>query len=49
VEEQTMDRVHRNGQQQEMKVVRLIIKDRIEERILELQEKKMKLASSAFI
>jgi SWI/SNF-related matrix-associated actin-dependent regulator of chromatin subfamily A3 len=47
-EEQAMDRVHRIGQQQEVKVVRLIIKDSIEERILELQEKKMKLASGAF-
>lgn len=48
VEEQAMDRVHRIGQQQEVKVVRLIVRDSIEERILELQEKKMKLVSGAF-
>ncbi|KAJ4751892.1 hypothetical protein LUZ62_086297 [Rhynchospora pubera] len=48
VEEQAMDRVHRIGQQQEVKVVRLIVRNSIEERILELQEKKMKLAGGAF-
>ncbi|XP_052161839.1 putative SWI/SNF-related matrix-associated actin-dependent regulator of chromatin subfamily A member 3-like 1 [Oryza glaberrima] len=48
VEEQAMDRVHRIGQTKEVKVVRLIVKDSIEERMLELQERKKKLISGAF-
>ncbi|XP_042457247.1 putative SWI/SNF-related matrix-associated actin-dependent regulator of chromatin subfamily A member 3-like 1 [Zingiber officinale] len=48
VEEQAMDRVHRIGQREEVKVVRMIVKDSIEERILMLQEKKKSLASGAF-
>ncbi|KAK8960712.1 hypothetical protein KSP40_PGU007514 [Platanthera guangdongensis] len=48
VEEQAMDRVHRIGQQEEVKVVRLIVKDSIEERILELQGRKKKLAGVVF-
>ncbi|KMZ72960.1 putative DNA repair helicase rad5,16 [Zostera marina] len=48
VEEQAMDRVHRIGQQNEVKVVRLIVKGSIEEKILELQEKKKQLSTKAF-
>lgn len=48
LEEQAMGRVHRIGQQQEVRVVRLIVRGSIEERILELQERKKKLASGAF-
>uniref|UniRef100_J3MNH3 SWI/SNF-related matrix-associated actin-dependent regulator of chromatin subfamily A member 3-like 1 n=2 Tax=Oryza brachyantha TaxID=4533 RepID=J3MNH3_ORYBR len=48
VEEQAMDRVHRIGQTKEVKVVRLIVKDSIEERMLELQERKRELISGAF-
>lgn len=48
VEEQAMDRVHRIGQTEDVKVVRMIARNSIEERILELQEKKMKLAREAF-
>lgn len=48
VEEQAMDRVHRIGQKKEVKVIRLIVKDSIEERILALQERKKRLISSAF-
>ncbi|KAF7803986.1 putative SWI/SNF-related matrix-associated actin-dependent regulator of chromatin subfamily A member 3-like 1 [Senna tora] len=48
VEEQAMDRVHRIGQKEEVKIVRLITKDSIEERILKLQEKKKQFAREAF-
>ncbi|XP_010271899.1 PREDICTED: putative SWI/SNF-related matrix-associated actin-dependent regulator of chromatin subfamily A member 3-like 1 [Nelumbo nucifera] len=48
VEEQAMDRVHRIGQKEDVKIVRLIARNSIEERILELQEKKTKLARNAF-
>lgn len=48
VEEQAMDRVHRIGQKDDVKVVRLIARNSIEEKVLELQEKKKKLASEAF-
>ncbi|XP_023741321.1 putative SWI/SNF-related matrix-associated actin-dependent regulator of chromatin subfamily A member 3-like 1 [Lactuca sativa] len=48
VEEQAMDRVHRIGQKQDVKVVKMIAKDSIDERILLLQEKKQKLAKEAF-
>ncbi|KAK9091059.1 hypothetical protein Sjap_024236 [Stephania japonica] len=48
VEEQAMDRVHRIGQTEDVKVVRLIVKNSIEERILKLQERKKELAREAF-
>uniref|UniRef100_A0A5B7BKV5 SWI/SNF-related matrix-associated actin-dependent regulator of chromatin subfamily A member 3-like 1 n=1 Tax=Davidia involucrata TaxID=16924 RepID=A0A5B7BKV5_DAVIN len=48
VEEQAMDRVHRIGQEDDVKIVRMIARNSIEERILELQDKKKKLASQAF-
>lgn len=48
VEEQAMDRVHRIGQTQDVKVVKMIAKDSIDERILLLQEKKQNLAKEAF-
>ena len=48
VEEQAMDRVHRIGQKEDVRVVRLIARNSIEEKILELQEKKKKLAREAF-
>ncbi|KAM7256471.1 hypothetical protein ACFE04_012212 [Oxalis oulophora] len=48
VEEQAMDRVHRIGQKEPVKIVRLIARNSIEERILELQDKKKKLAREAF-
>lgn len=48
VEEQAMDRVHRIGQTRDVKVVRMIARDTIDERILQLQEKKRMLAKKAF-
>ncbi|KAH6772211.1 DNA/RNA helicase protein [Perilla frutescens var. hirtella] len=48
VEEQAMDRVHRIGQKNDVKIVRMIARDTIDERILQLQEKKRTLAKKAF-
>ncbi|VFQ85734.1 unnamed protein product [Cuscuta campestris] len=48
-EEQAMDRVHRIGQKRDVKIVRVIAKDTIEERVLELQEKKRELARGALV
>lgn len=48
VEDQAMDRIHRIGQTRSVRVLRLVVKDSIEERILEMQDGKRKLASSAF-
>jgi DNA repair protein RAD5 len=40
VEAQAIDRVHRMGQDDEVKVVRFIVKDSVEERMLRVQERK---------
>ncbi|GFY84684.1 DNA/RNA helicase protein [Actinidia rufa] len=48
VEEQAMDRVHRIGQTEDVKIVRMIARNSIEERVLDLQEKKKRLAIEAF-
>jgi SNF2 family DNA or RNA helicase len=45
VEEQAIDRVHRLNQTQDVVVYKFTIKDTVEERILELQEKKRELAN----
>ena len=45
VERQAVDRSHRIGQQKPVFVYRLVTRDSIEERILELQEKKRALAA----
>ncbi|KAM3415850.1 hypothetical protein BST61_g9354 [Cercospora zeina] len=47
VEEQAIDRVHRLNQTVDVKVFRLTIRDSVEEKILELQEKKRELAKAA--
>jgi hypothetical protein len=47
VEEQAIDRVHRLNQKVDVKVYRLTIADTVEERILDLQEAKRKLANAA--
>ena len=44
-EAQAVDRVHRLGQKREVHTVRYIMNDSFEEKMLELQEKKKKLAS----
>ncbi|KAM5450716.1 hypothetical protein MaudCBS49596_004248 [Microsporum audouinii] len=46
VEEQAIDRVHRLNQTVDVKVYKLTIKGTVEERILELQERKRELAKS---
>jgi superfamily II DNA or RNA helicase len=47
VEEQAADRAHRIGQDKPVLVYRLVAKDTVEERILELQAKKRNLADAA--
>jgi SNF2 family DNA or RNA helicase len=44
-EAQAVDRVHRLGQKREVETVRYIMQDSFEEKMLELQDKKKKLAS----
>lgn len=46
IEAQAIDRVHRIGQTRPVSVTRFVIKNSIEERILELQERKQRLAKS---
>ena len=48
VEDQAADRVHRLGQQRNVKIHRYIMKGSIEERMVELQEEKKKLMKAAF-
>jgi SWI/SNF-related matrix-associated actin-dependent regulator of chromatin subfamily A3 len=48
IEDQAVDRVHRLGQKKETTVFRLVVKDSIEERVLEIQEEKRKLMQLAF-
>ena len=45
VENQATDRAHRIGQKNTVEVIKLICKGTIEQRILELQDKKKKLAN----
>ena len=48
VENQATDRAHRMGQKKTVFVQKLICRDSIEEKILELQEKKKKLIDDVF-
>lgn len=45
-EQQATDRAHRIGQTQPVQVIRLVVKDTVEERILKLQEQKKQLADA---
>lgn len=47
IEMQAVDRAHRIGQQREVQVHRILVKDTVEDRILDLQEKKRRLVESA--
>ncbi|KAG8629126.1 hypothetical protein KVT40_002991 [Elsinoe batatas] len=47
VEEQAIDRVHRLNQTVDVKVYKLTVRESVEERILELQDKKRELAKAA--
>ncbi|KAL0931470.1 DNA repair protein rad5 [Colletotrichum truncatum] len=46
VEAQAIDRVHRMGQDEEVKVYRFIVKESVEERMLRVQERKKFIATS---
>ncbi|CAL1372727.1 unnamed protein product [Linum trigynum] len=47
-EDQAIDRAHRIGQTRPVKVLRLTVKDTVEDRILALQQKKRTMVASAF-
>jgi SWI/SNF-related matrix-associated actin-dependent regulator of chromatin subfamily A3 len=48
IEHQAIDRIHRLGQKKETTVFRLVMNGSIEERVLDIQEEKMKLMTLAF-
>ena len=47
VEEQAIDRVHRIGQRRDVRVLRLGVRDSVEGKIMDLQQRKRQLASQA--
>lgn len=47
VESQAIDRVHRLGQKRDVEIKRYIMKDSFEEKVVELQKKKLELAKTA--
>lgn len=47
-EDQAIDRVHRIGQTRPVRVVRLLVSNSVEDRLLKLQEKKKKMVACAF-
>ncbi|KAJ4983097.1 rhamnogalacturonate lyase [Stagonosporopsis vannaccii] len=48
IEDQAVDRVHRLGQKRETTVLRLVVEDSVEERVLGIQSDKRKLMAMAF-
>jgi SNF2 family DNA or RNA helicase len=48
VEDQAIDRTHRIGQAKGVHVTRITVKDTVEDRILELQERKREIVNAAF-
>ena len=46
MESQAADRIYRVGQKRDVVVHRFVCKDTVEEKILELQKRKMKLATN---
>ncbi|KAL9937684.1 hypothetical protein V8E36_003229 [Tilletia maclaganii] len=48
IEAQAIDRVHRIGQKREIRVVQMLAKGTVEERVLEIQKKKEELIQDAF-
>jgi DNA repair protein RAD5 len=46
VEAQAIDRIHRMGQEDEVKVYRFVVKDSVEQRMLRIQDRKKFIASS---
>lgn len=48
VEDQAIDRTHRIGQAKGVHVIRITVKDTVEDRILELQERKREIVCAAF-
>ncbi|SPQ26177.1 94b998ed-479e-4418-915a-54de6e9a6c6e [Thermothielavioides terrestris] len=49
VEAQAIDRVHRMGQEDEVKVYRFIVRDSVEQRMLKVQERKKFIATSLLV
>lgn len=48
IEDQAIDRVNRLGQTRRVTVFRLVIKDSVEERVIDIQKRKRKMISDAF-
>jgi SWI/SNF-related matrix-associated actin-dependent regulator of chromatin subfamily A3 len=48
IEDQAVDRVHRLGQKRPTRVFRLVMKDSIEDRVLDIQKRKRELMMVAF-
>lgn len=46
VEAQAVDRVHRMGQTEEVKIIRFVVEGSIEEKMLRIQDRKKFIASS---